>query len=368
MPILSRYTVREISSHLAGVLAIIVGIFLVQRLASLLGDATEGALPVTSISKLLALRTVMALPSLLPVTIYLAILLGLGRLYQDREMEALSACGVPPWRVYRVVIGFAVVAALVNGFLSFSVRPWAAERFRAVRNTAMRDAEIADAHPGRFYLLGDSDEVVVFASGRSQEGSERLQDIFIQSRRGDRLSVFTAKTALEQRDDAGGARFVHLFDGYRYDLDVAGEAHNITEFGQFSIRLPLADEGLKPHQEEPSTLALLASSDPADVGELQWRVANAVSILLLALMAIPLSYANPRQGKYAKLFLAILLYLAYRSLLDAARHWIEDGALPFFPGLWAVHALFLLVGIGLLLFGPEAASLRRWGRGNRVAA
>jgi lipopolysaccharide export system permease protein len=357
MSTLSQYTVKEILSHLTGVLAIILGIFLVQRFASLLADATAGSFPVAAISHLLGLRTLMALPSLFPVTLYIAIFLSLGRFHQDHEMVALAGCGVPPTRIHRAVLLFAAFAALFNGVLSFSVRPWAAGRFQAVRSAAMSESKLTDVRPQRFYSFEDGDETVLFAEGRRDDEPGVLQGVFARVRHAGKLSVFSAKKALERRDTEHGFRFLHLFDGYRYDLDTKGNVRDITQYRELSIRTPLGGGPPPDREETRSAAALAASSDPKDAGELQWRIANAVSVLLLALLAIPLSHTNPRQGKYGRLFVAILLYVAYRSLLNAARHWIEDGWLPAFPGLWVVHALCFAVAVVLFVLGPDGRDL-----------
>jgi lipopolysaccharide export system permease protein len=299
MSVLSRYTVREIVSHLSGVFAIILGIFLVQRFASLLADATEGSLPIDAISRLLALRTLMALPSLFPVTLYIAILLALGRLYQDQEMTALAGCGVSPWRPRRTIIAFAVLAMLANGLLAFSVRPWAAARFQAVRRAAMAESEIDRMRPRRFYPLDQGEEQVIFADSRSELDPGVLQDVFVQVREGAKISVFTAKVAVENRNQAGGYRFLRLFDGQRYDLDTQRDNHQITTYQEMSLRAQRPEAAAPEREETRSALALARSDRPKDAAELQWRLANAVSVLLLALIAIPLSRTSPRQGKYA---------------------------------------------------------------------
>lgn len=362
MSVLSRYTVKEILAHLSGVFAVILGIFLVQRFASLLADATEGALPIDAISRLLTLRTLMALPSLLPVTLYIAILLALGRLYQDQEMTALAGCGVSPWRTRRTIVAFAVLATIANGLLAFSVRPWAAARFQAVRHSAMAESEIDRMHPRRFYSLEQGEDQVIFADSRSELDPSVLQDVFVQVRDGAKISVFTAKLAIEQRNEARGLRFLRLFDGQRYDFDTQRDNHQITTYQEMSLRAPLPEPAAPEREETRSALALARSQRPKDAAELQWRIANAISVLLLALIAIPLSHTSPRQGKYAKLLFAILIYVAYRNLLGAARHWIEDGVLPFFPGLWIAHALALILALVLFSIEPE----RRLHRGRRL--
>jgi len=82
---------------------------------------------------------------------------------------------------------------------------------------------------------------------------------------------------------------------------------------------------------------------------LQWRLSVPLSALLLALLALPLSRTNPRQGRYGKLTIAILFYIVYSNMLGAARVWSERGLVPMEIGLWWVHLLVLLVAAVLLL-------------------
>lgn len=358
MSILSRYTVREVLAHLTGVMAVVLGIFLVRRFGALLDDAADGSLPAAVVLHLLGLRTIMALPSLFPVVVYLGVLLGLGRLYRDEEMTALTACGVGPGHIRRAMLGFAVVAALFVGALSFSARPWAAAEFARVRERALTALDMGSMVPGRFYEIEGGDEQVIFAEGRSVTDPRFLEHVFVQQRSGQRLTILVAERAVEQRDAQGTYRFLHLLNGYRYDLDDDAGDYEITRYGEFVIRTPLGgvlqdEEGEKG---QPNTV-LLTSNDPRDNAEFQWRLAMPVSTILLVALAIPLSRVSPRQGKYGKLFVGILMYVLYRHLLSAAKSWVADGTLSPFPGFWVIHALCL--GTVMVLFVRESA----WGDG-----
>jgi lipopolysaccharide export system permease protein len=69
-------------------------------------------------------------------------------------------------------------------------------------------------------------------------------------------------------------------------------------------------------------------------------------------MAVPLSRVNPRQGRFLKLIPAILLYMAYLTILIAVRGALEKGKISPALGLWWVHLLFLLIGLGLMYWEP----------------
>jgi lipopolysaccharide export system permease protein len=347
--VLSRYTVREVLSHLAGVLGVVLAIFLVRRFGSLLDEAADGSLPTEVILRLLGLRTVVALPSLVPVALYLSVVLALGRLYRDSEMTALAGCGVGPARVRGPVVVLALVVAVVVAGLSFGARPWAAARFDRVRDRAASTLDVGRMGPGRFYEASTGDgEQIVFAERRSRDDARALENVFVQQRQGEHLSIFLARRALEQRDPDETSRVLRLLDGYRYDLDGGADDVQITRYGEFAIRTSLSGTDREP-QRGRSNLALLASPDPRDRAEFEWRLAMPVSTVLLVVLAVPLSPVRPRHGKYANFFLAVVLYVVYRQLLGAAKNWVADGLLAPLPWVWIVHGACLVAACGLLL-------------------
>ncbi|GIW42603.1 MAG: LPS export ABC transporter permease LptF [Candidatus Binatia bacterium] len=349
MSTIGRYVVREISGHFLAASGVVLGVFVVQRLTQLLGEAAAGELPSDVVFTLLGIRALVALPSLLPATFYLAVVLALGRLYADNEMTALAACGVPPRRVAASVLGFAAVFSLVVAALSFFVRPWAAGEFDRVRRQAVARVQLRALEAGRFYEVGPEGRKVLFAESRSRkEGTMRR--VFLQDRTDGRISVFVSDRAVEYLDPETGYRFLTLLDGRRYDLRPGPGKFEITRFRRLVVRTDLASTA-RSEPESPRVVAtsiLLRSARPQDRAEFEWRVALPVHAFLLALVAIPLARVDPRRGKFGKVAAAVLAYVAYRQALGTAKRWIADGLLPPVPGLWLVHALWL-AGAGAYL-------------------
>ena len=71
----------------------------------------------------------------------------------------------------------------------------------------------------------------------------------------------------------------------------------------------------------------------------------------MTLIAVPLARVNVRQGKFAKMLPAILLYLGYFGLMVAGRKALEDQVIPAYLGMWWIHLMAL--GMGLLLLAKE---------------
>lgn len=110
-------------------------------------------------------------------------------------------------------------------------------------------------------------------------------------------------------------------------------------------------------RETMRTQELLGSSEPKIQSELQWRLSMPILVLVVTLIAVPLSRVNPRQGRFLKLLPAILLYMAYLALLIGARSALDKGRISPAVGLWPVHGVFLLIGLFLVYWQPVQLKL-----------
>jgi lipopolysaccharide export system permease protein len=348
VPVLDRYVMREVASHAAAGFLVVLAIFLVTRLSTLLSDAAVGSLPGNVVALLLAFRTVMALPSLLPAVLYVGVLLAINRLARDREILAMESAGVGPARLDRAVLAVGICGAAAIAVLSFAGRPWAAARFNEVRNDAIAASGLEDITPGVFYELHTPAREVVFAESRSPREPDHLENVFVQRRDERGITVFSARRAVESRDASGAFRLLVLQDGVQYDLEPDGSRHTMTEFERLTMQLPVAppDPDIAVEKSLPAR-TLAAARDPESAAELQWRSAMPISAVLLCLLAVPLGRTDPRRGRVARVFLAAILYVAYRASLGTAKSWVADGVLPAAPGLWLVHAGCLLTALGL---------------------
>lgn len=344
VPLLDRYVAREVATHAFGGFAVVLAIFLVTRASSLLSDAALGSLPGKVLAILIALRTVMALPSLLPAVLYVGVLLAMNRFSRDRELIAMASSGVTPGHIERAVLVCAVSGAIAVALLSFLGRPWAAARFNEVRDQAIADSGLDDITPGVFYELRSAAREVVFAETRSATAPGYLENVFVQRRDANGTAVFSAARAIESRDPELGIRNLILEDGYQYDLNVEGAGQTVTQFERLAMQVPLAprdpDVGV---EKSLSWRALLGADDLDAVAELQWRVAMPIATVLLALIAVPLGRTDPRSGRATRVFAAALVYVVYRTLLGTAKSWVADGLLPPLAGLWVVHGACLAI-------------------------
>ena len=338
--IIDRYLRHEISVPFLAVIAVLIAIFLTFSLTRFLIDANAGLLHAAEVIQLTFLKALISLEILLPLSLYLAVMIGLGRLYSDSEIYAMRASGISEMRLLRPIVGFALLLAVLIALFSIFVRPWAyAQSYRIIAQAEASTA-VDRIHPGRFYTFGDLGRTV-FIKGISNGGTE-LDEVFIRTRKNGDLQVITASAGRMEFEARSGFHRLTLNDASIYK-HVADGPDVFAELGTFSLWIPAAEADPVGYKtKSTSTFDLRDSGSTADLAEFQWRMSTPLSALLLALLAIPLSRSKPRQGRYARMLGAIVIYAVYFNLLDVSRTWVERGTSP---GIWWVPAL-----LGLLVF------------------
>ena len=160
-----------------------------------------------------------------------------------------------------------------------------------------------------------------------------------------------AEHAFAETDPKTFEDYVVLQQGHAYEGSPGFANYQVAEFDQFKLRLahPRVD-GLEKDLRTASLMSLLPFNNPdtAKAAELQWRLSVPIMVIVLTLVAVPLSRVNPRVGKYAKLLPAIVLYIIYANFIFIARNWVASGKVPWWVGIWWLHLCVALLGLLLL--------------------
>src|SRR6185503_6019526 len=273
-------------------------ITMTNALASIFGDAAADRVPRDAVAAVFGLTSLSYLTTLLPIALFLGVMLALARLSRDGEMAALSACGFGPARMLVPVGILTVLLVICTGWLSLVLKPAASRQIEEIRFQADQQVELSAIEPGRF-TSPDSGDTVLYAK---EVVGDELRDVFLERQQGERVVVMVAARGQRVIDSGSGEVAFVLHDGRRYE-GVPGEGKFLViDFGE--QRIPVRrknDREFKVAAPGKSTLALLESSLLADRAELQWRVSLPLSLLVLGLLAVPLSHSSPREGRYARL-------------------------------------------------------------------
>jgi lipopolysaccharide export system permease protein len=356
--IVDRYILKELSLNVAAATMVLLLIFGGIRFIRLLGKAAEGTVPGETILALSSYEAVGALILLLPLAAFLAVILVLGRMVNDSEMIALFACGVSRGRLLRVILIFGLVLAMGVGFISLYLAPLASAKGYRLKQQALLAAETSGLVAGNFKETKNGQRV--FYAESLTEDRLGMKNIFIQVRELTQKIIFRAAKGHLETDEVTGNKHLILEDGYRYDLSGGGIELRLSRFDRHGILVKKGGEQefRVRHQTLP-TLTLWKMGAPKDMAEVQWRVSMPILTLLLVMLAVPLTRSGPRQGRYAGLVPAILVYVIYSNMLGISRNWVEHEVIPISLGLWWVHGQMLLVVLVLLWPQPLWRALRQ---------
>ncbi|BBN82675.1 LPS export ABC transporter permease LptF [Pseudoalteromonas sp. A25] len=348
-----RYLTAEVLKSQIAVFLTLMTIFLSQKFVRILSDASDGDLPAKLVASVLMLKLPQLAVYILPLSLFLGIILAYSRVYADSEMTVLRACGVSEWYVVRVTLVSSAVFAVLAGVISLYVAPWASEKEYQLKEQAEAESGLSALRAGRFQQTGN-EKAVVFVHNILEQGKE-LDKVFVaqlpnkDSNQAARIVYAQKGRVIEQES---GEQQLVLNEGKRYETDGLSQALSKTEFASYQVQIR---EQIIEHQrrklEAIPTLQLLEMNTPQAAAQLQLRLSVPISIVLLTLLAVPLSVVNPRQGKFAKLVPAISLYLGYFILLNAGKFLVAEGKLPPAVGLWWIHLSILFIGAYLIAKG-----------------
>lgn len=353
--IFHKALVREFANTALATFFVLLGITLTTQLVKLLGQAAIGLITSKGVLALLGFTLVNYLGVLLSITTFIAVLLTLTRSYRDSEMVVWFSSGVGLTRWIRPVLAFSLPLAVVIGLLSLVLSPWAVSRSEDLRRIMDSRDDAAAIVPGVFRESSRA-ERVYFVEEIS--GSENMvANVFVSSNQHQKLGVMVARRGYQETAE-NGDRFLVLLNGRRYEGTPGTPEYRLYEFERYAMRVEIGEARARaPTTKTMTTIDLISEPSARHLAELSWRIGLPVSALVLSLLAVPLSFVNPRAGRSVNLVLALLIYMTYSNLLSIVQAWISQSRLSFTLGL-GVHVL--MIGVLMLLFYRRLVPGAKW--------
>ena len=262
-------------------------------------------------------------------------------------MVVWFSCGLSLAAWVRPVMTFTLPLVLAIAGLSLFVSPWALSKSAEYRGNLEVRKDAGQISPGAFQESSSGDQVV-FVEAVADDASY-VKNVFVSSLRNQRLGVTMAATG-HQEIAENGDRFMVLKNGHRYEIEPGSPEFRILDYARYAIRLETKEaRGIEKTPKNTPTLELLEKNLPVYRAELLWRLSVPISAIVLALLAIPLSFVNPRAGRSANMLLALFTYVLYLNLLTISQAWVASNRISFATGLISVH-LFMLCLLPLLFY------------------
>jgi len=359
---------RELARSFGATLVVILTIVITMMLIRTLGLAAGGAVAPEDVVLLLGYFALGHLPTMLGLSLFIAVVVSLGRMYRDSEMVIWFASGLGLGRFVRPVLRMAWPVLVVVAALVLFVWPWGNRSSAELRSRYEQRSDLSRVAPGVFQTSRDGSRVF-FVDRASQEGVEG-HNVFVLSRQDPVESVVSARSG--RLETEGADRVLRLEHGQRNEADRSSGVRTLSSFDSYQV--VVGETVVRSAEAAPAktlaTLALMREPNARNQAELAWRFGLLLAAANLLLLGVGLSATQPRRASNWNLLLALLAFVVYFNLINLSQAWIASGRYGMGPAMLALHGGALLLALVLIWWRDHAAVWRliggpRAGRGAR---
>lgn len=340
--IFQRALRRDLLSTAGAVFTTLFTITVTVMLIRILGQAAGGRVASADVVSLIGFSALNYLPVILNLTGFVSVLLVVTRSYQDSEMVVWFASGLSLSRWIMPVLKFGLPIIAMTTLLSFYLTPWSNQQSAEYKERYANREDIARVSPGKFQESSSSNRVF-FVEGISGD-TTRVKNVFVSGVRNGKDSVVVAKEGTIEFNDKGD-KFLVMHQGRRYDGVPAQSDFQLMEFDRYGVLLSSESKALvgDTSARALTTKELIQNRNNFNDGELVWRISLPLMGILLMLLAIPLSFVNPRGGRSANLLIALFLFVFYSNMLSFAQSTVVQNRMTLAFAWWPVHLVALVI-------------------------
>lgn len=355
---------KELARSFGATLVVILTIVMTMMLIRTLGLAANGSVSPQDVALVLGFNAAGQLPLMLALSLFVAVVLSLGRMYRDSEMAIWFSAGVGLGRFIRPVLRMAWPIYAGLGVLVLIVWPWVNQQTAEIKTRYEQRSDLSRVAPGAFQSSSDGSRV--FFIERNGDTAGVARNVFLLTTKNDTESVTTAHSGHIENSAQG--RTLVLDVGHRNEHDAKSNENNRMQFERFRL---LVDDKPAPNPsalpaKAIDTLGLLLDPTPANMGELTWRMGLLLGGINLSLLGIGAAATNPRRPGNWNLLLALLGFLIYFNLVNLSQAWVTAGKVHVVPTLLILHGLTLAAALALIWW-RDHATVTSW-RARRTAS
>ncbi len=340
---------KELARSFGATLVVLVTIVMTMTLIRTLGQASRGSVNPSEVMMVMGYTVVGYLPPILTLSLFIAIVSTMSRLYRDSEMVIWFTSGQGLSGFLRPLFRFAWPVLIVIVMLALVVWPWSNQQTQDLKDRYGKRGDLERVAPGQFQESASGNRV--FFLDKDSPDNRSGNNIFISTREKGRETITSARSGrIEQVD---GAPFLVLNQGQRVETPADATSWRISEFKEHGTRVSGNDLGIEDDSpaKTRSTFDLMQEPTPLHLGELAWRIGLALAALNFVVIAVCVSNVNPRAGRGGNMMFALFSFVIYYNLLNLGQRWISTGQVEFLPFLLGLHGG--IFGLGLLWLAKQ---------------
>jgi len=312
-------------------------------------ESIEYGIPIRELMPLVWFNMLRDVPVILSLSLFLSIIITISQLYKNSEAVVMNSIGFSDKNFINAIKPVIIISFLFVTVLTIYTVPWAKYQKSVAENRTVNASEFSFISEGKFESFKNGD-IIFYASESSltdASGEQNMEEIFIYALSDDKPVIVLASNALKYIDSKSKSTYLRLKDGVRYEGLPGPDKTNILIFDTYDLQIVsgAVKKSLSNFSEieEKNTLNLIRDRSDLALAELQWRISQPISILILSIFGVFLGKTSPRGGKGINLLIGIVVFMIYNNGLLVAKNSIESGQLNPLFGMSGVHLLLVVL-------------------------
>lgn len=337
---------KELSRSFGATLVVLVTVVMTMTLIRTLGQASRGSFDPSDVTMVMGYTVLAYMPTLLTMSLFIAIISTLSRMYRESEMVIWFCSGKGLSALLRPLMQFAWPIFAVVAALALLVLPWSNQRIENLQKQYEQRGDLDRVAPGQFQESGNGSRV--FFVEKATEGQVTGSNVFIASTERGKETVTSARSGRIERLPQG--QFLMLSNGQRLESVVGTTDLKVSDFEVYGAQIgaDVSANELSTQVNTVTTLTLLQNPTSAYLGELSWRLGLLLAAVNFVVIGVAISSVNPRANKSVNLVFALFTFIVYDNLLNLGQSWIASGQLSFGIYLLLLHgSVFILAVVWL---------------------
>tara|TARA_B100000787_G_C16178221_1_gene290256 strand:+ start:538 stop:1638 length:1101 start_codon:yes stop_codon:yes gene_type:complete len=313
-----------------------------------LQESVEHGIPIQELMPVVSFNMIRDIPIILTLSIFLSIIFTISQLYKSSEAIILNSIGLGDKKFIQMIKPVIIFSFMLVCTLSLYAVPWAKQQKSIIESKTVNASEFSFISEGKFESF-KNDKIVFYASESKKidiNDQQNMEEIFIYATIDEKAIIVLASEAIKYLDSESKSIYLRLKDGVRYEGLPGSESIKILDFDLYDLEIVPGEVQKSLSNvstiEESSTIQLIKDNDNLSNAELQWRISQPISVLILSVLGVFLGKSSPRTGKGVNLLIGIVVFMLYNNGLLVAKSSIENGQLNPIIGLWSIH-LFLII-------------------------
>lgn len=334
---------KELARSFGATLVVLVTVVMTMTLIRTLGEASRGTFNPSDVMIIMGYTVLSDMPTILSMSLFIAVLSVLTRMYRDSEMVIWFGSGRGLASLLTPLFRFAWPILVLILALAFLILPWAFSRIEDLRYRYDKRGDIARIEPGQFQESASGDRV--FFIEKDSRGQQTGNNVFIATKELGKETITSATTG--HVEVIGDDKFLILDKGQRLERTPGKADMTVSLFERYGARVGADDHSQRDYApvHATNTLELIQNPNPVNLAELSWRVGLTLAAMNFLVIGLASSGANPRAGKAGNLGFAFLTFVVYFNLLVLGKSWIQSGQIGFGSFLIALHGGALVLGL-----------------------